>query len=68
MTTVKLTLTLPDDIAQYAEAAGLLRPEEIPRLICLEVERARSPVYDAPVLTEEQINAGIARFHRRLLS
>ncbi|MBX3055734.1 MAG: hypothetical protein KF770_04605 [Anaerolineae bacterium] len=39
MTSIQLTLTLPDDVAKQAKAANLLNPETITALIEQELER-----------------------------
>jgi hypothetical protein len=39
MTSIQLTLTLPDDVAKQAKAANLLNPESIAALIEQELER-----------------------------
>lgn len=39
MTSIELTLTLPDDVAKQAKAANLLNPETIAALIEQELER-----------------------------
>ncbi len=77
MTQVELKLTLPDALVREAEAAGLLSPESIERLLRQEVRRRRvDQLFDAadqlaaldlPVLTEAEVEAEIqaARDQRR---
>ena len=38
----EITLTLPDDIAQEAEANGLLTPEALEQIIRLEIKRRKT--------------------------
>ncbi|MEW5989405.1 MAG: hypothetical protein AB1791_22485 [Chloroflexota bacterium] len=79
MTSLELTLTLPDDLARQARAAGLLTPEVIVNLIEGEVQRRqrvsalfaaadRLAALDIPPLTEAEIDAEIeaARRARRI--
>ena len=74
MTTV--TVRLPDDLAQQAKAAGLLRDEAIETLLREAVRKQRTDQFFAaidrlqalePRLTEEEIRAEIeaARAERR---
>ena len=77
MTTVELTLALPDALAREAEAAGLLAPQAIERLLSEAVRRRRfdrlSEATDrlaalsTPPLTEAEVEAEIhaARAERR---
>ena len=77
MTTVELTLALPDALASEAEAAGLLTPQAIERLLIEAVRRGRVDrlfeaadrlaALDVPALTEAEIEAEIqaARSARR---
>lgn len=46
MTAIQLTISLPDDVAEEAEAAGLLSSEEISRLVQEEVLRQASDLDD----------------------
>jgi hypothetical protein len=39
MTSIDLTLNLPDELAAQAEAAGLLSPRELARLLRAEIKR-----------------------------
>ena len=39
MTSIDLTLNLPDDLAAQAEAAGLLSPRKLARLLRAEIKR-----------------------------
>jgi len=69
MTQVELKLALPDPLARDAEAAGLLTPEAIERLLREEVRRRRvDRLFDAadrlaalaiPPLTEAEDEAEI---------
>ena len=77
MTTLELTLSLPDNLAREAKAAGLLTAEAIERLIREEIRRSRVnqlfeaadrlAAVDAPALTESEVEAEIAatRANRR---
>ncbi|MCC6188973.1 MAG: hypothetical protein IT318_08055 [Anaerolineales bacterium] len=77
MTEVELKLTLPDRLAREAEAAGLLSPEVIERLLREEVRRLhvdqlfsaadRLAGLDLPTLTDAELEAEIeaARAERR---
>jgi hypothetical protein len=77
MAQVELKLTLPDALAREAEAAGLLSPEAIERMLREEMRRRRADqLFDAadrlaalemPMLTEAQVEAEIqaARAQRR---
>ncbi|MCC6681314.1 MAG: hypothetical protein IT445_10485 [Phycisphaeraceae bacterium] len=69
MPDIELKLTLPDALAREAEAAGLLTPDAIERLLRQEVRRQRvDRLFDAadrlasldrPILSEAQIEAEI---------
>ena len=69
MTQVELILTLPDALVREAEAAGLLSPEAIERLLREEVRRRRVDqlfdtgdrlaALDLPMLTEAEVEAEI---------
>ena len=77
MTQLELKLALPDNLAREAEAAGLLTPEAIERLLREEVRRRRVDrlfkaadrlaALDIPTLTEAEVEAEIraARAERR---
>jgi DNA-binding GntR family transcriptional regulator len=77
MVTREITIALPDDIAQAAEARGLLTPAALELLIRAEVgrreyQRLRAMMddlasLDEPPLTNEELNAEIhaARVERR---
>ena len=76
MTTLELTLNLPDSLAQEAKAAGLLTPEAIEQMLKRELKRragelllesARALQAIEPRLTEAEIQAEIdaAREERR---
>jgi hypothetical protein len=70
MTTLELTLALPDQLARDAEASGLLKPDALERLLRDELRRRRvgelfaaadrlaalpePPLSDAEVLAEVQ--------------
>ena len=70
MTTVEVTLNLPDQVAQEAQRAGLLSDEAISRLIEEAVRReagkrlldamARLREANMPPLTEEEIAEEVA--------
>jgi hypothetical protein len=68
MTTVQLTL--PDDLAQQAKAAGLLTPEALERMLAAALRRrqageellkvaARIEAAGIPPMTMEEINAEV---------
>ncbi len=69
MTTLEFTLTLPDNLAREAQAAGLLTPETFERLLREEVRRRRvDELFEAadrlaalnvPPLTDAEIEAEI---------
>jgi hypothetical protein len=69
MTQVELKLNLPDALANEAQAAGLLNPESIERLLRAEVRRRRVDQFfeaadklaaiDLPALTEAEVQAEI---------
>ncbi len=69
MTTLELKLTLPDPLAQEAQAIGLLTPEALERLLREEIRRRRTDrLFDAadhlaalpaPPLSEQQVLAEI---------
>jgi hypothetical protein len=76
MTTLELTLNLPDSLAQEAQAAGLLTPEAIEQMLKRELKRragelllesARALQAIEPRLTEAEIQTEIdaARAQRR---
>jgi len=76
MTTLELTLNLPDSLAKEAQDAGLLTPEAIEQMLKRELKRrageqllesARALQAVQPPLTEAQIEAEIdaARAQRR---
>ena len=76
MTTLELTLNLPDSLAKEAQHAGLLTPEAIEQMLKRELKRrageqllesARALQAVQPPLTEAQIEAEIdaARAQRR---
>ena len=76
MTTLELTLNLPDGLAKEAQDAGLLTPEAIEQMLKRELKRragelllesARALQAVQPPLTEAQIEAEIdaARAQRR---
>ena len=76
MTTLELTLNLPDSLAQEAKAAGLLTPEAIELMLKRELKRrageellesARALQAVQPALSEAEIEAEIdaARQARR---
>ena len=65
MTTVDFKLSLPDQLRKEAEAAGLLSPKAIERLLRDEIRRRhvdsflaaadRLATLDLPLLTDEEI-------------
>ena len=65
MTTVDFKLSLPDQLRKEAEAAGLLSPKAIERLLREEIRRRhvdsflaaadRLAALDLPLLTDEEI-------------
>jgi len=65
MTTVDFKLSLPDQLRKEAEAAGLLSPKAIERLLREEIRRRhvdsflaaadRLATLDLPLLTDEEI-------------
>jgi post-segregation antitoxin (ccd killing protein) len=69
MTILELTLALPDELARDAEAAGLLTPQAIERLISEEMRRRqidrlfeaadRLAAVDLPQLSEVELEAEI---------
>ena len=69
MKRVQLELNLPDDLAKYAESAGLLTPEALEELIQEEVRRRawdhlmsiadRSAALGLTPMTEEEVQAEI---------
>jgi len=68
MTTVDFKLSLPDQLRKEAEAAGLLRPKAIERLLRDEIRRRvdnffaaadRLAALDLPLLTDEEIRQEI---------
>jgi hypothetical protein len=69
MTTLHVQLTLPDRLAQEAEAGGLLKPEVLERLLQDEIRRRRAgrlletvdrlAALDLPPLTEAEVEAEI---------
>ena len=77
MITRKITITLPDDLAQEAESRGLLTSDALEQLIRAEVgrrehQRLRAMMdelasLDEPPLTNDELNAEIhaARAERR---
>jgi hypothetical protein len=77
MTSIELTLTLPDALASEAEAAGLLNAKAIETLLLAEVRRRRSDALfdaadrlaalDLPPLTSDEVQTEIemARAARR---
>jgi hypothetical protein len=77
MTTLEFKLTLPDPLAQEAQAVGLLTPEALERLLREEIRRRRTErLFDAAdrlaalpaaPLSEQEVRAEIraARAARR---
>lgn len=77
MATLELTVTLPERLVREAEAAGLLQPEALERLLrdairCRQQEQLfaaadRLAGLDVRALTEAEVNAEIqaARMERR---
>lgn len=76
MTTLEVKLSLPDSLAQEAQAAGLLAPEELERLVreALRVKRvqhlstvrttlAANPL---PPMTPEEIQAEIDAYRAQV--
>ena len=75
---VELTLTLPEQLAQEAEANGLLKPEALERMLRDEIRRRRvGELFDAadrlaalpePPLTDAEVLAEIqaARAEKRV--
>ncbi len=65
MTTLDVKLSLPDQLRKEAEAAGLLSPKAIERLLCEEIRRRRVDdlfaaadrlaALDLPILSDEEI-------------
>ena len=65
MTTVDFKLSLPDQLRKEAEAAGLLSPKAIERLLCEEIRRRRAENFFVaadrlaalvlPLLSDEEI-------------
>jgi len=56
MTTLQLKLTLPDELAKQARAAGLLKSEAI---VAMLRERLRQQAGEELPMTEEEIQAEI---------
>ena len=77
MTTLEIKLSLPDSLAKEAQAAGLLTPEAIEKLVreairrraLVELKEAmeRMAAVEGPVMTPEEIEEEIkaARAERR---
>ena len=69
MTTLELTLNLPDELANKAQAAGLLSPEGIEKLLREQLRRQagqelrvmidRARDTGVPPMTEEEVQAEI---------
>jgi hypothetical protein len=78
MTTLEVTLELPDSLAKEAEQAGLLAPEELERLVreALRVRRVErlSTIRDKiaaeplPPMTAEEIQAEIDAYRAQVRS
>lgn len=78
MVSLDLKLSLPDKLVKEAEAAGLLTPQAIERLLRIEIRKLRvEKLFDAtdrlaaldlPALTVEEVEAEIqaARADKRL--
>lgn len=75
MTTIQLTITLPDNIAQSARAHGLLQPDSVAALIERELSRRQSvqrlsanmdrlAALDMPPLTAEEVATEIEAARR----
>jgi hypothetical protein len=72
MTTLEVKLSLPDSLAKEAQAAGLLAPEEIEKLLREEIRRRavgelfeamdRMAAVEGPPMTEDEIQAEIDAF------
>jgi len=77
MTTLEIKVTLPDELAREAQAAGLLTDEAIERMLKTELKRRageallesarRISAVEGPVMTPEEIQQEInaARAERR---
>jgi hypothetical protein len=77
MSQTTITLDLPDELAREAEAAGLLTPEAVTRLLRAEIGRRKHQrlhklmdalaAGDEPPLSTDEVNAEIeaARAERR---
>lgn len=48
MTTLEIKVTLPDELAREAQAAGLLTDQAIERMIKTELKRRAGEALDAP--------------------
>lgn len=76
MTTLELTLNLPEQLAQEAQAAGLFTPEELERMVrealrnrrTQQLEKARHVLaaYPMPPMTPEEIQAEIDAYRAQL--
>jgi hypothetical protein len=74
MTSVDITVTLPDDIAYEASKLGLLRPAQIAQMVRAELTRRRTEQLFAimdqlaalpkPDLTEADIQAEIKQYRQ----
>ncbi|MEX2241849.1 MAG: hypothetical protein WD775_14300 [Burkholderiales bacterium] len=76
MTTLEIKLSLPDQLASQAEAAGILTPEGIERLVREALKREAGRRLNAiaeelrgadfPPMSEEELNAEIAAVRAEL--
>jgi hypothetical protein len=76
MTTLEVKLSLPDSLAQEAQAAGLLAPEQLERLVRealrakrverLTAARATLAANPLPPMTPEEIQAEIDAYRARV--
>ena len=72
MTTLELTLTLPDELASKAQAAGLLNSEAVEKLLREQLRRQagqelramldKAGAPDTPPMTEDEIQAEIEAY------
>ena len=76
MTTLELTLNLPDQLAQEAQAAGLLTPEALERIVrealrnkrAQQLDKARDVLAANPIppMTPEEIQAEIDAYRAQM--
>jgi hypothetical protein len=73
MTTLELTLTLPDELARKAQAAGLLNSEAIEKLLREQLRKQAGQelramldkvrTADLPPMSEDEVQAEIDAYH-----